>query len=65
MTISLTQPDTNQPVAEGSVTIFVEGHTLEPTMFGGCTEVRRFTITTPPETLLVTISVTGNEEAGK
>ena len=61
----LTQPDTNKPVAERLVTIFVEGHTLVPTTFGGCTEVRRFIIITPPVTIFVTISVTGNEEARK
>ena len=47
------------------MTIFVEGHTLVPTTTGGCTEVRRFIVTTPRVTLLVTISVTGNEETGK
>ena len=65
MTISLTQPDTNQPVAEGSVTIFVESHTIVRRIFGGCSEVRRFNITTPRVTIFVTISVTGNEEARK
>ena len=47
------------------MTIFVEGHTLVPTMIGGCTEVRRLSIITPRITTLVTISVTGNEEARK
>jgi len=47
------------------VTIFIEGHTLVPAMFGGCTEVTRSSITTPRVTTLVTMSVTGNEEARK
>ena len=45
------------------MTIFVEGHTVVPTNCGGCTEVTRFSIKTPPVTMLVTMSVTGNEEA--
>ena len=47
------------------MTIFVEGHTLVPRICGGCTEVRRFIITTPRVTIFVTTSVTGNEEARK
>ena len=47
------------------MTIFIEGHTLVPTIFGGCTEVTRSSIITPRVTMLVTMSVTGNEEARK
>ena len=47
------------------MTIFVESHTIVRRIFSGCSEVRRFNITTPRVTIFVTISVTGNEEAGK
>ena len=61
----LAQADTDQPVARHvrTVPISVESHAFE-TRMGGCrTEVRRFCITTPTVTLLVTVGVTRNEEA--
>ena len=42
----------------------VEGHAFLARIGGRCTEVRRIGITTPIVTLLVTISVTRNEEPG-
>ena len=46
------------------MSIGVEGHALVAPTGRRCTEVRRLCITTPTVTLLVTASVTGNEEAG-
>ena len=59
----LAHANTHQPVAQWSVTVGVEGHALVSRTGGRCTEVRRTCITTPMVTLLVTLSVTGDEEA--
>ena len=58
----LTQTDTHQASADGSVTIGIEGHTLIAALCSSCAEIRRFVITTPAVTLLVTVSVSGNKK---
>ena len=61
-----TQANTNKPVAEGSGTIVVEGHTLIVGVSRRCTEVGRGTIKAPRTTLLVTVPrVIRNEEASE
>jgi len=63
--VILAQADTHQPVTKGLSTVGVEGHALVRRTGGCCTEVRRFSITAPMVTPLVTISsVTRNEKAG-
>ena len=61
----LAQADADQPVAwhVGVVPISVEGHAFVTRIGGRCTKVRRVCITTPMVTVLVTISVTRNEES--
>ena len=61
----LAQTDTDQPVARhvGMVPISVESHAFVSRISGRCTEVWRFSITTPTVTLLVAIGVTRNEES--
>ena len=61
----LTQTDTHQASADGSVTIGIEGHTLIAALCSSCAEIRRFGITTPAVTLLVTVGVTGNKKPGE
>ena len=60
----LTQTDTHQASAHGSVTIGIEGHTLKAAMCRSCAEIRRFGISTPFVTLFVTVGVTGNKKPG-
>ena len=61
----LAQADTDQPVARHvrMVPINVESHAFVTGTGGRCTEVWRFSITTPTVTLLVAIGVTRNEES--
>ena len=58
----LTQTDTHQASADGSVTIGIEGHTLIAATSSSCAEIGRFGIITPAVTLLVTVGVTGNKK---
>jgi len=46
------------------VTIDIEGHTLIAATCRSCAKIRRFGITTPAVTLLVTVGVTGNKKPG-
>ena len=46
------------------MTIGIEGHTLIAAMCRSCAEIRRFGITTPAVTLLVTVGVAGNKKPG-
>ena len=46
------------------MTIAIEGHTLIAAMCRSCAEIRRFGITTPAVTLLVTVGVSGNKKPG-
>ena len=61
----LAQTNTDQPVAwhVGMVPISVESHAFVSRISGRCTEVWRFSITTPTVILLVAIGVTRNEES--
>ena len=61
----LTQTDTHQASADGSVTIGIEGHTLIAALCSSCAEIRRFGITTLAVTLLVTVGVSGNKKPGE
>ena len=46
------------------MTIGIEGHTLIAAICRSCAEIRRFEITTPVVTLLVTVGVSGNKKPG-
>ena len=60
----LTQTNTHQPSADGSVAIGIEGYPLIAAICRRCAEIRRFGITTPAATLLVTVGVAGNKKTG-